>query len=73
MNHYKAEIFFSTDYGQDKTLSIKFGESSNSSIEQIEQLAISIGYRQLISEGYNLAPESEDYFFFRKIKSLQVS
>ena len=73
MNHYKAEIFFSTDYGQDKTLSIQFSESSNSSSEQIEQLAISIGYRQLISEGCNLTPESEDYFFFRKIKSLQIS
>lgn len=73
MNHYKAIIIFISERGQKKNIAIEFIHSENRISEHIEYFAISLGYPQLITEGLNQTPDDQDYFFFEKIKSLQMA
>lgn len=72
MNNYKVKLLYISELGQQIDLFIEFNQSANLATEKIEYLAISLGYQQLITEGFNLTPDDQDYFFFEKIKSLQM-
>lgn len=73
MNFYKAHLVFISELGLRADIFIEFNQNSNQTTEQIEDLAISLGYHQLITDGFNLTPDEQDNLIFEKINSLQMA
>ena len=72
MNHYKALLTFIDELGNPLEIFVEFSMNNHSTTEQIEEMAISLGYKQLMNDGQNDTPDSQEYFYFHKIESLKL-
>jgi hypothetical protein len=73
MNLLRAQLIFISELGLRADIFIEFNQNSNQTTEQIEELAISLGYHQLITDGFNLSPDEQDNLIFEKIISLKMA
>lgn len=72
MNNYKALLTFIDELGNPLEIFIEFSMNNYSTTEQIEEMAISLGCKQLMNDGQNDTPDSQEYFYFNKIESLNL-
>ena len=73
MNHYKALLIFVDELGNPLEIFIEFSINNHSTPEQIEEIAISLAYKQLMIDGQNDTPDNQEYFYFNKIESLRLT
>jgi hypothetical protein len=73
MIHYKADVSFISDAGLIAQMHIEFESYSIKATDEIEDLAISLGYLQLFEQGFNMTPYDKEFLFFNKINFIEIA